>query len=460
MAGPLPANARLNLAEPGPDASTPLLLHFPSGLPPPSALANTPKEGGLKLRLRRNTKKNRTDQRELQAENETMRYHGANFGADGAAARSGGTLLIGVHHRGSDSVQLVPAAAFFQMRPSVKNPQLTLTPPETAADDDPAGRAAENYAQKRKLVASLGSAKAFKKQKQQDAAAVNADSVFNAASLSADIAGAAQAAADGAAPERSARELHPLHPPFDLEATTLAGAYPRGGLIPAHVWATLEYAILKDGSKSAEARVRMAQQPELWPPAVLAALAAPLPTEKSARHAHLRLLLYLAYMLRFASLRQPIKPARRGAQHSASSGACDHHPLAAQLLIPLGAWEQLLSDFTEAFVPEGAPPAALRAEGTQPVAMKRSITRTCREKLSLWALTLSLLIGEGKTPTAALAPTLGLTEPKCSFYLKQLGCKVDKVRALNSEEGERVGVASLPLPLTFPKLSRGGGRAR
>ena len=451
--------ATLTVVEAESDASTPVLLHFPAGLPPPSALTNAPKEGGLKLCLKRNTKKKRTEQRELLAESTTMRYAGANFDAESAAAHASGTFLIGIRQPASNSVKLVPASAFFQMQQSVKSPQVELTVTQTAATVDPATRAAEQYAQKRKLVATLGSAKALKKQRLQDATAVNADAVFNAATLQTDILDAAQAAADAAPAERPARELHPLHPPFDLDATSLAGAYPRSGMIPAHVWATLEYNLLKEGSKSAEARVRMGQQPELWPAPVLAALSAPLPDEKSARHAHLRLLLYLTYVLRFSSLRQAIKPRRQGAQHAGGS-SCDHHPLAAQLLIPFAAWEQLLVDFTEVFVPEGAPPAALQA-GTPAAAQKRSITRTCREKLCLWALTLGLLLGNGKLPTAALASTLQLTEQKAAFYLKQLGCKVDKARDPSSEDGGKVAVASLPLPLTFPKLGRGGpARAR
>ena len=38
--------ATLTVVEAESDASTPVLLHFPAGLPPPSALTNAPKEGG------------------------------------------------------------------------------------------------------------------------------------------------------------------------------------------------------------------------------------------------------------------------------------------------------------------------------------------------------------------------------------------------------------------------------
>ena len=140
--------------------------------------------------------------------------------------------------------------------------------------------------------------------------------------------------------------------------------------------------------------------------------------------------------------------------------ACDDSnsvPIAQQLLIPLAPWEQLLADFTEALAAAGAPPSA-QAGGA--AGSKRQITRTCREKLCLYALTLGLMLGRGKLPAASLAPALGLTEQKTSFYLKQLGCKVDKVRALGDGASERTSVATLTLPIQFPKLNRGGAARR
>jgi hypothetical protein len=57
-------------------------------------------------------------------------------------------------------------------------------------------------------------------------------------------------------------------------------------------------------------------------------------------------------------------------------------------------------------------------------------------------------VGGGRLRCDALAATLGLTEQKVGFYLKQLGCVVEKAG------GGKVGV--LRLPLQFPKASRGG----
>ena len=104
-------------------------------------------------------------------------------------------------------------------------------------------------------------------------------------------------------------------------------------------------------------------------------------------------------------------------------------------------------------------PPAEDGRGTQSAA-KRQITRTCREKLCLYALTLGLLLGNGKLPAVSLASALSLTEQKAAFYLKQLGCKLDKVRVPGDASGERTSVASLPLPLQFPKLGNGAGAQR
>ena len=77
------------------------------------------------------------------------------------------------------------------------------------------------------------------------------------------------------------------------------------------------------------------------------------------------------------------------------------------------------------------------------------MTPRLREKLYLYAHTLAMALGEGTLACASLAPTLGLTEEKCAFYLKQLGCKVDK------KKKDEARLATLPLPLSFPKLGRG-----
>jgi len=76
------------------------------------------------------------------------------------------------------------------------------------------------------------------------------------------------------------------------------------------------------------------------------------------------------------------------------------------------------------------------------------MTPELREKLALHSLALALLLKRGRLSTAALAADLGLTESKCAFYLKQLGCKIER-------KSGSPNLAVLQLPLTFPKVSRG-----
>jgi hypothetical protein len=420
----------LTVLEASPESSQPVLMHFPSGLPAASSLHNSTKEGGLKISLLQHAK--RKHQHELCVEGPVMQYKGSDYGRDGSAARATGHILIGVHRRGSGTVRLLPASSVFTMQQSIKEPRVTLAPPaatERGAED--------GYAQKRRLVAELGAAKAIKRQKALASAAVSADAVFNAASLGADIAGAAEAAVEEAPAELSVHELHPLHPPFDLDATTVDAAYPRAGLIPEHVWASLDHAPLKDLCKSADQRREAGASAEKWPAFILSALAEPLSSNKTVRHERLRTVLYLTHLLRFGTIRQPIKPKKRD------------HPLASSLEIPQASWQQLVAEYTDVDVPrDGAPPPTVGGTDGQSPQPRRKITPPMREKICMHALALALRLGKGELTCAALASGLSLTEEKCAFYLKQLGCTVNRK------------VAKLTLPLVFPKLSRGAPQRR
>ena len=63
------------------------------------------------------------------------------------------------------------------------------------------------------------------------------------------------------------------------------------------------------------------------------------------------------------------------------------------------------------------------------------------------------MLKDGRLSCAALAASLSLTEEKTAFYLRQLGCSIEG-------KGSGGKVAVLKLPLTFPKLSRGGPAKR
>ena len=416
------------------------------------------KDGGLKLKVLQHAK--RKHQHELHAESDMMRYTGVDYGSEASAARASGALLVGVHEKSTGKVSIVPASSLYLMKPSVKQPRVSLVP--GAASSSGSAPAATAAATKRDLVESLGAAKALKKQRQLQQAAVKVDAIFNASSLGSDIKTAADAADNaGAGPDRSARDLHPLHPPFNAEATTLAAAYPRSGLVPEALWKVLDYSPLKALAKSAEQRDKFASEPgDLWPAFVLAELGAPLPADKSARHERMKLLAFLTHLLRFATLRAVIKPKRRnvglGAADSAE-GHNDDHPDARRLRLPSTSWERLLAEYTEpAWSKDGAPPQAAAGddedadEVAKPAA--RKITPSMRDKIALHVFTLGLHLGGGQLACAALASSLGLTEERCVFFLRQLGCHVKRMGGAK--------VAVLQLPLEFPKLSRGAPQQR
>ena len=107
-----------------------------------------------------------------------------------------------------------------------------------------------------------------------------------------------------------------------------------------------------------------------------------------------------------------------------------------------------VADFTE-------PSKGGKGGGPAPVG-RRELTPALRQKLIMHVLALALMIGDGTLVASAIAGALELTPERCSFYLKQLGCKV-KV----SGSGEaKVRTAILDVPLTFPKTSQGPTKGR
>lgn len=416
------------------DAAPPVLLSFPYGAPHALASAPdaTPREGGkLRLDLRQNPSERKRHQCEAMLENDTMRFAGVNYGRDGSSTKAAGTMLIGIHRKGSSTVKLTSAQVFV-MRPGVKVPKVSLDPP---AFSGAITSGAEYNERKRQLITELGAAKARKKQKAAETGAVRADAVLNADQLKADLAGAASEAAAAPQAALTDRELHALNPSFDLAATIVADAYPRGSFVTDRVWGALDYKLLRAASKSAEGRERLAADKTLFPPFILATLAAKIPSNKEARAHHLRAMLWLTYMLRLNTLHAPIPPDRSGEAE---------HPDAHRLQLPREAWRQLVDAYTEPMAPrEGAPPPPPGA------AVKRRITPPLREKLSMHCLCMALVhVCDGRLRCDALAAPLGLTEQKCAFYLKQLGCIIEKV------SGD--SVATLRLPLQLPKPGRGG----
>ena len=214
-----------------------LAVSFPPGLLPAERLSND-EETGMRLELRRNTAGNKRHQYELRAETSTMSYSANNYGPQLFPRNEGPKLLIGVHDKRTGVVRLVAAQQLYQMKTLVKQPRLPLDPPAP----DPvklvgaeAGRAMQEG--RRALVSELGSAKAHKKQKSQLAKQISPDAVFSSANLTSDLVGLVQVEAPKPLTPQQAR---PLHPRFNLSATTPTEVYPREGLIPERAWSLLD----------------------------------------------------------------------------------------------------------------------------------------------------------------------------------------------------------------------------
>ena len=71
------------------------------------------------------------------------------------------------------------------------------------------------------------------------------------------------------------------------------------------------------------------------------------------------------------------------------------------------------------------------------------------QKLAMHGLALALLASEGRLPFGGLGKAFGLTDEKCTLYLKQLGCSLEKVAG--GQKGEKLVVLNLPLSLPESK---------
>ena len=164
-----------------------------------------------------------------------------------------------------------------------------------------------------------------------------------------------------------------------------------------------------------------------------------------------RQLLYLAYMLRFSTL--GTRPVSAHGAASRPGAPLAENPEALSRSIPAAAWRQLLADFTEPLPGAGASPSSsLAAAGGRE---KRKLTDPMRQKLALHAHALALRVAGGSVGTDAIAAPLALTTQKCAFYLRELGCKTESLAGQQTADGKKRRVATLKLPLVFPKPSRG-----
>ena len=410
-------------------------MSFQGGQPPNACTdASTASAPSLQLQLLRKCGgAAAADQLQLHAETDQMRYTGTNHGR-GSLAGSGAAqrYVLGVYRKSRGTVELYRGTETFMMHGEVKAPLVDLgveTPAaETPAADTPAS---EGGVAKQGLVSELGADRARKRQRSALAKRVEAGAVFNDATLAADVSDALIGAS---VPEGlTAEQERPCHPPFKLGAPSVAEAYPIDGIVPPHILRALDSKIL---NTAASAPPPLPGQPTLWPPFVVKQHAALPAGEHGARQ---KMLLYLAYMLRFRSITGPF-------QYIDADDADEKTPpLASKLSIPPLAWHQLVSDFAaDTAGPARASPKAQRGAGT------RRITQPMAQKLAMHGLALALLASEGRLPFGGLGKAFGLTDEKCTLYLKQLGCSLEKVVG-GQKKGEKLVVLNLPLSLPESK---------
>ena len=422
-----------------------VVLSFPGGRLPASQLL--PKgEGGLKLKV----KEKGDEIKSLTADT-----------SDGACRWTGKVhandtqkLLVAEYDRSTGTVRLLPARAY-SMTASIRTPTAALERPAVrVADGDP--EAGDGYLAKRALVNELGAEKAKKRLRAAEAKRVRADAVHDQAGLAGDVT-ALDAAAALAPPKPSEQERKALHPRFNLGATTVADAFPRAGIVPDFIWDRLDVKELPTAAALGASNVlEVAAAAEGWPPFVLEQLRANLPgaTDAAERKRRQRGLLFLSHMAAFLALRRDdrdaIVPAEAPAESDNARGAVAHCKW-----IPAAVWGQLYATFTEK-TSRGAPPAAASGDGEG----KRAITSPMATKLYYHILALALLVTGGKITADQFAgppPALGLSLKKVQFHLRQLGCAMAKSKA-DADKGATI--ATLKLPLAFPKESRGAPAAR
>lgn len=349
----------------------------------------------------------------LIADTQAIRYTGSSL--DPSLVSSGATLLVGVYHRETGTVQLSRPSRLFVMHPRLKEPVVSLE----------AG-GVSGTTERRSLAAELGSEKSRKKLKAIAATRIHADKIYNQGSLEQDIDTAMSAAPAAASIEDSA-EARPLLPKHDKEALSTRTAYPRGGLVPDKIWDILEVKKISDSAQSATLLQEMDKDKKMWPPFVMRRLRIPRVDKQE-----LGMLLYLTYLLRFSAANRPMFSPEDG-----ESGPRPRNPL--QRDTPPAVWNQLVRDFSDPLPP--------RAGST---VVHRRINDGSKHKIALHTHAMAIWLTEGNMLSSELAPSLQLTEERCTFYLRQLGCTVvQKARKDGTD-------TDLPLPLKFPRLERGG----
>ncbi|KAL3905212.1 MAG: hypothetical protein SGPRY_010994, partial [Prymnesium sp.] len=390
---------------PGPQeaCAAPLPMLFSGSPPPPDSLTS--------LHLYRSTNKRKAHHLELRAETERMAFTGANHGIASAKASAAGQLLVGLYNPSERTLKLVPAPTTFVMSGAAKKEHAAPVQQVQAGEGDGGAQSvAQQVAAKRQLVSEMGAQKARKRQAEVMKKKVNASNVLNQEAFMADVSSALEAAG-ASSNQLTAEQAHPLHPPFNLEATDPMFCYPRElravgisfgvydslaalplhhacarvpseGVLPSSVWEQLPF----DGIDTSADGLRKFQNDPLWTPFLVERLRL-LPVDLTAREEALKRILFLAYVLRFNGISKAIRMEPDTRPTRSEKDVVD----AIKLQIDQPSWEYLVNTFTD---------TSGKSAGMTRGGVPRVISNTLREKLALHTLTLALLVTECVVPVA------------------------------------------------------------
>ena len=264
---------------------------------------------------------------------------------------------------------------------------------------------------------------------------------------------ALDAAAALAPPKPSEQERKALHPRFNLGATTVADAFPRAGIVPDFIWDRLDVKELPTAAALGASNVlEVAAAAEGWPPFVLEQLRANLPERPTPPSASGGSgLPSCPHGCPRAAPRRPRRDrARRGARRERQR-ARRGRPLQMDPRRRVGPALRRLHREDVARCAGGGGGATAKA---------RAITGADGHQTYYHILAPALLVTGGKLVVNQFEgpfPALGLSLKKVQFHLRQLGCAMAKSKA-DADKGATI--ATLKLPLAFPKESRGAPAAR
>ena len=433
------------------DEAPPIVCHFPHGPPPAASLPAEEGSVRAEVEVLRSTSKRRRDQRRVVAklprqsaahsraaaaagfvDGQHIAYEGQNY-SEGADPRVRSQYAVGVYHRPSGELRIVPAE-LIGLRP-VREAAAVRLPEEDQATASLAGR--------QKLTQKFGSVR-----RKQELARyqLNALTEENMGSEAAELMGTqieksarASAATRDAAAESYEKSRSFLPEGYDQETTVVEEVYPivrpprlpclpplprRLAVLGRLLTLALQDSVIPPAARkfmSKHAKEFVARPPTGKKEAPGKFLSALLAARQSLAAEQAVELYYLHQMIRFASLEE------RGLKRE--------HVSKALRGVPDAIVDLLIRSFTT-----GEERLSKSKDGME-------------DKLRVHLLILALHVSSFTIEPADLAEDLKVTPMRLVIYCRELGCKVKSQPAPEAAGGKRYR-AALQAPLKFPEPPR------